>query len=91
MSETATIRPKSIDEIQHAFKDWWSQDLGRPFGPNIQFSRPSRSANLLLMRVRLKNDMRVQFKKDRLVCEVAGKALNLLLEDPDADIEDLVR
>ena len=87
-AESTTIRPKSVDEIQEAFTDWWDRYRhSRRLASDIRFSRPSRSENRLLMRSRLTNDVRLQLNKNELSCRLAGRKFYLVLDDFDVKAE----
>ncbi len=85
-AQSTTIRPKSLDEIRQAFTDWLARYHGRR-APKIRFSRPSQSENRLVMRSRPVRDVRLQFQKDGLSCELAGRKVYLVLDNFDVKTE----
>ncbi len=85
-AQSTTIRPKSLDEIRQAVMDWLARNRGR-LAPKIHFSRPSQSENRLVMRSRPVRDVRLQFQKDALSCELSGRKIYLVLDNFDIKTE----
>ena len=82
------VRPKSVNEIQEAFKKWWDRDHHlRHLASDIRFSRPPHSEDRLLMRSRLTNNVRLQLNKNKLSYQFGGRKFQLVLDDFDVKTE----
>jgi len=87
MSARSTkIRPKSLAEIRQVLTNWWSHS--RPHLPShVRFSQPSHSRDRLRMWSKLNRNVRLQWHKNELSCEHAGRIFHLLLDDFDVKTE----
>lgn len=87
-TESIKIRPKTVDEIERAFTDWWNRyRKNRNLSSYIHFSRPSGSNTRLRMSSQLNNDVRLQLNKNELSCQFAGRKFHLILDDFDVTTE----
>jgi biotin operon repressor len=84
--QSTTVRPKTLNEIPEAFREWWAK-YHRHLVSKVRFSRPTRSQNLLLMRCPRERHVRVKFEKDALSFELSGKKLYVVLDDFDVETE----
>ncbi|HUE43251.1 MAG TPA: hypothetical protein VMP12_06785 [Candidatus Sulfotelmatobacter sp.] len=74
MTRPLIAYPKSFDEITQAFENWRP---GRR-GPHIELVR-LKSKNVLVLRSKPQPNVRIELRANRLVCELAGSTLQLVL------------
>ncbi|MGA9914570.1 MAG: hypothetical protein WBR17_18790 [Paraburkholderia sp.] len=85
-AQSTTIRPKTLKEIRQALTNWWGQSHKR-LPAHVRFSQPSHSEDRLRMWSQLGSNVRLQFDKNELSCERAGRKFHLLLDDFDVKAE----
>jgi biotin operon repressor len=85
-TDSAAIRPKSFDEIRQAVKGLLTKSRGHR-SHKIYFSQRTPSENRLLMRSRPGRDMRLRLQKNALSCDLAGRKLDLVLDNFDVKTE----
>ncbi len=78
MSSLLTAHPKSFEDITEAFRNW------RPHSrrPRIEFLR-RKSENVLILRSKPDNNVRLEVEGSKLLCELAGSKLHLYLYEFD--------
>jgi hypothetical protein len=85
-SDSTTLRPKSLDEIQEAFTIRLGKHSFEPGCP-LRFSRSSKTGETLVMHARPAHGLRLQYRDKELSCEFAGKMLLLELADFEVNSE----
>jgi hypothetical protein len=83
MTSSLTAHPKSFEEITQAFENWGAHSRRRP---RIEFLR-RKSENLLVLRSKPDNNVRLEVKENKLLCELAGSKLQLFLSYFDVVIK----
>src|SRR5208282_2911463 len=79
-SDSNTLRPKSLDEIQEAFTVRLGKHSFRLRSP-LRFSRSAKPTEKLVMYASPAQGLRLQYQNNECVCELAGEKIFLQLAD----------